>query len=242
MSSTVYKYRYYSIPDSAFKTVWSQTIPTSSNISPDSVTILDQVSTNIIQIKNDAANTKGNYMLDDFTIDIPANQSNIIVAKMYPYPISCYAIYSYPTQSNISDNFSCYSTPFPTMNLMSNIQPGQSNIKIPSVFTSYVNNGYKISLSNSSNSESLGKIININSNTNVLTTEYAPSNIYTTSDTFNIKAYFVNNIMIATQEKIIIGQGTLNGTFIPTNTRVVLDYNNNNNLAKKMTFHIEYMY
>jgi hypothetical protein len=241
MSSTVYKYRFYSITDSNFQTVWSQIVPSSSNIDPDSVTILDQISTNTVQIQNDTTNTKGNYMLDGFTVDIPG-QSNYLAIKQYPYPISCYSIYCYPTISNINDNFSCYSTPFPTINLTSNIQPGQSNIVIPGVFTSYINNGFKIGLSNSSTYESLGRIINVNSNTNILTTEYAASNTYNTSDTFDIKAYFVNNIMIASQDKIIIGQGTLNGTFVSANTHVVLEYNNNNSLSKKMTFHIEYVY
>jgi hypothetical protein len=237
----LYKYRYFSTLDSNFNNMWAETPPTGSNIDTNSITIIDQISDSLIQIQNDYNNTNGNYMLEGFTINVPA-QSNYTSFKIFPMPISCYNVYCYPTQSNVNDSFSCY-LPLPTVPVLGNVSIGSSNIPIPSALTSYVNVGYNVALSNSSNLEQIGRVISIDTSNNVLYTEYCSSNSYSyPNDQVVIKAYFVKDLLMPVVNQIIVGQGTLNGTFVPKNTPVLIEYSNNSCTEKKMTYHVEYMY
>lgn len=240
-SKTLYKYRYYSTDDSTFHTEWLENKPTGSHIDPLSITIIDQVSQELIQIQNDYNKTGGNYMLEGWNVQVPA-QSNYNTSKIYPFGISCYNVYCFPTESNIGDTFSAY-CPLPTVPVTLPVQVGSSNIAVPSAFTSAVNVGFYLSLKSSNATEDLGRVIYVNQVNNIVTTEYAASNAYSyPNDQISIKAYFVKDFHFPILHKYIVGEGTLNGTYIPPETPVFLEYKNNNCVEKKMAFQVEYMY
>lgn len=248
MGKTIYKYRYFCTSENMFKTVWSDTKPTKCSesadhlIDIDSITIIDQVSQNTIQIQNDPNNTKGHYMLDGVILNVPSH-SNYQYAISYPFSISCCSVYCYPTQSNLGDSVDCYFS-FPGIHPSSNISIGQSNIYVSQQFSVVADRGFDIMMTNSSNMQSLGRIIDINENvsTSTLTTEFAASNVFLSNDDLYMRVYFVRNLHFPVQSKYVIGQGTLNGTYIPSHTPIYIDYKNNDSKAKQMTFHIEYTY
>lgn len=246
MGKTIFKYRCYCVTEQAFKTTWSDTKITTCpdnnthTIDDDSVLILEHISQDVVQIQNDLNNTKGNYLLDGLTINVPA-QSNSLTIKSFPMPISCYAVYCYPTQSNVDDKINCYFT-LPTVPLMSNVSVGDSNFYVPSPYIMNAQTAFNVYLYNGSNTEALGKVLSINTSNNSILTEYAASNTYTTSNFLKTRGYFVRDVMFPFQEKYIIGQGTLNGTYIPANFPIFIEYDNHDCLEKKMTFHLEYTY
>jgi hypothetical protein len=239
-NTTLYKYRYYSFSDSNFHTEWLENKPQGSNIDPVSVTVIDQISQDLVQIRNDYNKTGGNYMLEGWNVQIPA-QSNYDYFKMYPMGISCYNVYCYPTQSNVGDSFSCY-CPLPTVPVVGQVLPGSSNIPVPGAIIPYINVGFNVALSNANGFEKLGHVININTSNNTITTEIASSNTYTYPDQVVTRSYFVDNLTIPVVTRFTVGEGTLNGTYVPANTPVYVEYKNNDSKEKTMTFHIEYMY
>lgn len=250
MGKTIYKYRVLCVTENAFNTTWSDTTPTKCPcdeahvIDEDSIVVIDQVSQNAIQVQNDTTNTKGHYMLDGLTFPISDTQPNTLYIKTVPMPISCYSVYCYPSQSNLGDSVNCYFS-FPPTNPIAATPVGSSNILLSPAFAALVDNGFNIYLApitNPAQQESLGRIIDVNEATGTITTEFGASNAYTTNDLLFTRVYFVKDLYFPVQDKYVIGQGTLNGTYVPKNTPIYIDYKNNNQQSKTMTFHIEYMY
>ena len=237
-SKTVYKYRYYDTDLLNFQTVWQESKPIGSNIDVISVTIIYQISKDLIQVTNND-DTKGHYMLEGLKVNIPGDTTKFITTKSFPTPISCYSVYCYPTASNVGDSISCY-IPLPIVSVSQNIIVGSSNVMIPEFLRSYIDTGFNISLSNMNGIESLGQVIDINNTT--LTTEYSTSNAYSIGDKIITKIYFVKDMYIPCIDKFTIGQSTLNGSYIHAKTPIIIEYFNNNSNAKVMTYHIEYTY
>jgi len=244
-NKTLYKIKFFCETEGIYKTVWSPVMPKycSSNIEhsidKSSMTIIDQVSTSLIQIQNNLNNTNGHYMLEGLNVSVPA-QSNYTYVKNFPMNISCGTVYGFPTLSNIGDLINCYVS-LPQTNPTQNISIGDSNINVPNTFIQYINIGNYLSINSESNYEHLGRVITINSNNNSIITEIASSNNYTVSNLIIPRVYFVKNLSIP-NEKFVIGQGIINGTYIPANAPVYIEYTNSDSQSKDMLFHIEYTY
>lgn len=237
-SKTIYKYRYFDTNLSEFAIVWQETAPVGSNIDTLSVTIIDQISESKTQIINNDK-TQGHYMMEGLNIQIPEGTLKQTTIKTFPMPISCYAVYCYPTECNINDHISC-SVPLPTSPIISNVPIGGSNITVPTQLSPYFDVGMNVSLSNSNITQSLGRIVNVSGD--VISTEIAASNEFAAGDKIISRVYFVKDMMFPVVNKYVIGQGTLNGTYIPAKTPVIIDYFNNNSNAKNIVFHLEYTY
>lgn len=237
-SKTVYKYRYFDTNTSDFAIVWQEFAPTGSNVDSLSVTIIDQISESQTQIINNDK-THGHYMMEGLNIQIPEGTSKYTTVKTFPMPISCYAVYCFPTDCNVNDQISCH-IPLPTSPILSNIPIGGSNITVPVPLSQYLDIGMNITLSNSNTTQNLGRIINVSEN--VINSEVAASNTFDAGDKIMTQIYFVKDMIFPVVNKYAIGQGTLNGTYIPAKTPIIIDYVNNNSNAKNMVFHLEYTY
>jgi hypothetical protein len=242
---TVYQYRYYCLTESNFKTVWSPQPPTSCTtdiadiIDLSSITIVDSISQNTVIIQNDPKNTGGNYMLKGITFTVPA-QSNYVFSSSCPVPISCLNVYCYPNDSNVNDMISVY-TKLPHLPLESNVDVGASNIWINPQVVDYIKKGYVVSLSNANSCDYLDVITDIMGNK--ITTVNASSNAYMVGNSmFDTKVYFAKNLVMPIAKTYTIGKGTLNGTYVPRDTNIYIDYTNNNTQQKDFTVHVEYTY
>jgi hypothetical protein len=242
---TVYQYRYYCLTESNFKTVWSPQPPTSCTtdiadvIDLSSITIVDSISQNTVIIQNDPKNTGGNYMLEGVTFTVPA-QSNYVFFTSCPVPISCLNVYCYPNEKNVNDMISVY-TKLPHFPISSNVNAGTSNIWVNPQVVQYLQKGYVISLSNANACDPLGIITDISGNQ--LTTEFASSNVYMSSESiFDTMVYFAKNIVMPIPKTYTIGKGTLNGTYVPRDTNIYVDYTSSNAQEKDFTLHVEYTY
>ncbi len=239
------KYRLYCTTEKSFQTVWQNTVPKSCPndhkhiIDENSITILDVVSTNLVTIENNFMSTGGNYRIEGFKFDIPATSNVYLYKTSKPIDVMCYNMYLNPTASNLNDTVSVFSQ-F-VIPLESTIHSGSSNIIISPTILNNLQCGYEITLSNATASSYLGIITSVNSNS--FDTEYCTSNLFHSNDYVYIRKYFGKNVFFPiVPQSYCIGQGTLNGTFVPKGTFMHVEYINNNIQNKQFAFSVEYMY
>lgn len=244
VSKKLNKYRLFCQTEGVFKTVWNNSEPkkcpdaAQHTIDPNSVTIVDAIVDNTVTIENNYVNTNGNYMMEGFQFQVPA-QSNYTFTTSKPFDVMCYNVYLHPTQSNVGDNVSLYAQ-F-TLPISGIVHSGESNVQIsPSLLTN-IQKGYDVTLSNATSCSHLGMVVSMD--TNSICTQYSASNTYRNNDTLVLRKYYGKSLSFPiVPNTYCVGQGTLNGTFIPASTPMYLDYNNVNLQPKPFVFHVECMY
>jgi len=91
-ATTIYKFRVYCSDESQYKYTWSDIVPTtcpsnsSHQIDANSITVVDQISTTQVQIKEESTPTGGNFGAT--SVKFTANPGLTTYVKKFNYPIS----------------------------------------------------------------------------------------------------------------------------------------------------------
>ena len=244
MSKIINRYRYFCITENAYCYVWSDSEPTkcanneSDTIDTTTITIVDAIESNSVNIVQELVPTGGNYRAESkkCILDGTATQNFDLSWK---YPISVINIDLISGNNNGDDIVNVYIGPNNTIGVLTNnLAINDTVLYVNSSVTTYINIGYIVSISGTH----LGECIAIDKTNGTITID-TPSTINVNSG--NYIQMIVNNIkqfLLKSNTNYLLGRKTIGTSSLPANTIVRINYTNTSLTAKEFVFTIEYLY
>jgi hypothetical protein len=198
------------------------------------------------RIKEEEVPTQGLYRCEFINYEI-TSQSNVIITKKYDYPINIINLTCFASTEHVGDSINTYIVPdTPIGFISSNAVIGESNFYVNDTTMKYIKKGLIYTLQNNNspyNSEELGEIVNINFDSNMITTKnYLSSNNFDAMCYSKIKGHAIKDLLVIKPCEISIGESKIGATFINSNMNLVLEYNNSNCQSKIFQVQVEYYY
>lgn len=250
--TTIYKWRLYCVTENTWiyyyldsSDITGPSLCSNDNahtINPNSISIIDTISQNVVAIKEESIETGGHYRCDGFTLSIPIN-SRATKQVSWPIQVSILTATYSSTQDNIGDIINMHSNPIVigTINATCNI--GSNSL---SVNATYINNfilGYELILNNGTNSDFLDIITGIDKINNVITFKTAITHQFNSGTPIYIQRRVILDNYIGISSQITLGRNKLQGTYIAANTVLNIEYTNTSlTSAKNFNFEIQYLY
>lgn len=244
----IYKWSLWCITEQAIKYVWSdikpQVCPTDHvhEIDPETPSIMDQMSQNLVKIKEENIVTGGNFKCETRKIQVNANSTNFMDIS-FKYPISVYNFGFNIKNENEGDMIEVQIAPNTLVGIfIADSLVGSNKVNVSSTAINHIMAGYHVSTNIGGNNIDLGFVIAINKDQSELTlSQTLPENIFTNMPIFmTIKV--IENYEIGPAGSYIIGEGKIGGFSIPANTIIRVIYNNLSDVDVTAVAKFEYSY
>lgn len=247
--STVNLYRIYCETDDQYEQAWSENILTqcpvnnTHTVTANSVQLLNSVSNSIVEIKDLNSNVGGDFRIETKKITAPVGESTHDYS--WKIPIRVHGIKFVTVDEHKGDIINNDVAPDTLIgSITSDVAIGDDVISVTTSVIQSVKLGYYITLDDGVNSESLGYVTSINTNTNEITTELQASNSYLASTPTNVYMTLrhVINYEIGEPQTHSLGDMKIGGALLDANTISRVRYINNGASPKDFIFSLEYMY
>jgi hypothetical protein len=245
--SAVYKYRLYCIEEGIYVETWSETEPTMCPNDHGDRTINSGLTTIIESREVDPViateNSVGDFETTHIKMDIPSGTPGEISEHdvVWPMDILLWRTLLTPTSDMTGDEITVTAAPETTVGALtatSGIGTTVFNVNPESM--QYYKRGYVLTLDDTINKESLGRIINIDSIGNTVTTENATTFSFNAGTMAKISIYILRNIYIHNTNVIDIGSKGMKGKMVPAGTILRVYYTNNSGTSKTFRWRPEY--
>ena len=119
-----------------------------------------------------------------------------------------------------------------------------TTLNVSSTVISYIKVGFNVNLTDGINSDNIGDVIEINSDTSTIIVNGAPQHNYNdTSPTYvQMSILYMDNVKLGPPMNYPIGEAKIGSSYVPAGTIIQSKYINNSNVDKKLFAYIEYLY
>jgi hypothetical protein len=245
----LYKYRVYCKSEKCFHTVWNSTPPISCpininhEIDEETITIIETFKRDNITISNVDEQTKGYFLVETKTFDVPADTPVSKFTFSYKFPVAVYRATIITGSEHNGDSLSIVISPdTPIGVLTTDIEKEQKTFGVSSTVIQNAVVGFYMAITDGTNYDDLGVLTFIDYDKNEITVENAPTTKYVAGDYILLNVHIVKNLQLPYPYKYDMGSGVLSGKPIPPNTISQITYNNSNGLSKKLYVTFEYTY
>lgn len=241
------QYKVYCNDECTYHTAWYPAMPMTCPVSyrhsidpAKTIKITSRpVDVTLVRIQEENTLTNGNFRYESFTFACPSNcvTSNNIV---FPYAINILSTQTTTTSDNTDDILDVIVVPKnPILGItISNISPGESNIFVSNTVLNYMNHGFQCIIG----TDNMGEVHAVNIDSNMITTQYASSNTYTTPTYVKTNIPIVKNLKFKAPTTYNVGGGKIGASYLPAGTTMKALYTNNSSNNKEFTVNIEYLY
>jgi hypothetical protein len=164
---------------------------------------------------------------------------------MFPYPVAIMSVKVVTKEYNDLDIFDNYTiVPWPIGIVTSNVNIGDSSIKVSNTVIQYINRGLTVTLSNNINSECIGECIKMYNN-RIITSLPTTYEYLASSPTYiMVKAHNIKNLILHKEVPfLLLGESKVGGSIVPLGLQNYIYYNNlSSNVDKDFSVVLEYMY
>ena len=161
----------------------------------------------------------------------------------FPYPVCVYATTIYPTADNIGDVFDVCTAPDTVVGVIQDdISVGATGLEIGSVAPLAV--GYYVNITDGVNTDSLGEIIDIDTNLNTIefSTPTVNSFLAATPSYVRIGIPRLEGVLMVSTQPQVLGTTILDSATVPANTTIRIHYTNNGLTPTDLTFSVDMDY
>lgn len=248
--TTIYQWRIRCTTDNKFEYVWNPDKPTKcpSNINhaidSTKTTVVDRIDPNFIRIQEESTPTGNNFKIETKVLTSPG----VGISKLdirWPFPVSIFSASFVGTTDHVGDVFNVDVSPNTTIGVLTaNVSTGDTILNVTPTVIEYLNIGRKVKISDGTNVNNLGYVININEANNQITVDTAVVNNFSaTSPTYVIMTVkLIEDFEIGPPWEYEFAKRKIGGTYVPANTLIQLSYDNKTNTPKKLIFAIEFTY
>lgn len=250
--ATETQYKVYCSNEQQYFTFWNKTIPTNCpndyrhKIDAAETIKLDTRNLEIqpVYIQQEGSATNGSYRYKCIKFNCNSNgetEHDII----FPYPVTILQAETQTNETHRGDKLDLY---FVTSNnilgtLSSNLPVGDSNLFVSNSVVNNMANGFECIITNGSNTENLGEVINVCPHSNLISTEYCSSNEYNANSYIKYRLPIIEDMWITDPRTYTVGQKKITGSSLPANTYLQMHYSNSSpNSNKELIVSLEYMY
>lgn len=253
MSKAIYKYRVYCITEADYIETWAMTEPTvCPNVNTDTIdqtswTIVDKVSEEVVQVKEEDTPTGGHFIAECLDFDVPASAGDHNFDLSWPINIAILSTSVAATDGNVGDKIEVMGSPDTVIGgITADVNVGDTTINVQPTIFAYAKVGYNVSLLNASNGQisQLGRILSMDPVAGTVIMETASDKAHSAAAPtyFRITVCRIHNFRFAISGLYTIGVAKIGASYLPANTPVRVIYNNVDGLAKKLAFYVEYLY
>ena len=194
---------------------------------------------NLVRIQEENTLTNGNYRYESFELNCASNSDTVKNIK-FPYPINILTTIATTNEEHKGDCLNVSVIPHnPIVGVtVSNLNPGESNIFVSNTVLNYLSPGFHCIIGN----ENMGEVQTINVENNMITTEYAASNLYNYQTYVKMNANIIKNLKFTNPMTHNIGGGKIGASYLPANAILKATYTNTSSNVKDFVVHFEYLY
>lgn len=189
--------------------------------------------------------TQGLYSAQSLIIDVSAGESEKITDFTWPYDIALMSGTLGVSEDMIGDDFTIDIGPNTLVGaLIAPLNVGDTSIYVSPTVLENIKKGFYVGLYNLSGDTGveISQVIEKNDANSSLTLK-APSDVSANAGSYiAMCAKLIPNLYLHSIDKIEIGKDLPTGQRIPKNLPVRVHYHNNNGVAKKISFFVEYLY
>lgn len=244
MSRKLLKYRVYCNTEDKYEYIWNDTTPlvcpsnSAHNIDTNTITIVDTLETNSVNIIQESIITGGNYRTEGKKMTIQANSTEIQDFS-WPYNISALTITFYTNSNNENDILNSYIAPNTVIGILTdNVSISNTVLRVNSTVIDNIKIGYQIIINN----QIIGECIDINKINNTITSSDAVTENYNIGTYIQMTVNPIKDFILKSNTLYEFARKTIGASSIPANTVIQLKYQNNTDEVKDLFFSIEYMY
>lgn len=213
--------------------------------------IMEKIYNNTMRIEEEIIETGGNIQFKSFQFDIPSGATGSVTdfESSFPHPISMISTHLLISNDNVGDCLEAdigHHTTIGTIteDVSSGITGGTTGFGVSQTVIDNLNLGYYVTLTDGTNTDELGKCIMIDKINKKISTEIATTNSFSASTPTYLQqsVKMIDTLHIVNNQNIILGADKIGSSHVPANTIGRFRYTNNDGLAKKFTFLIQYLY
>jgi hypothetical protein len=245
----VYKWRIYCETDSQWEYKFTDNetpitvCPSNSGhtVNPNSVSIIDTVSSSRVQIKEEEISTGGRFRVHGYTITAAPNTVTSTEVS-WDYPVSVLAVYFKPGEVHRGDVLNVHVGPSTAVGTVSaNAVIGDTTFTIDTPVLDQFVEGLTLHVTDGVSTSYLGDIIEVSGN--VITTKY-PVTYDITAGTSGVKisSNMMRDFEIGYTGDYTFGLSKLSSSYVPIGFSAVASYQNNSNVEKRFAYYVEYLY
>lgn len=237
-SATVYEWR---DEDEAAPTVCKN--DHSHTLVANSVRIDTTQSPNVYKVKEESIPTGENFKTETIVISTPAS-SSATVEKSWKYPVGVLSMCYVSDSTNLGDNLEMEIAPDTTIGVVSSpVGIGDTVISVSSTVLEYTMKGYYLKISDGTNTDDLGIVLDVDKNAGTVTVDAPTTNAFAAGVSAIIQTIkMVENYEIGPPFEYTVGDSKIGASHVPANTVVRARYINNGLVEKKLVVKIEYLY
>lgn len=251
MSATVYNWKLLCTTESAYKTVWSETAPTTCptntahTISGSSVTIIDQRGDNIVTIKEEDIPTQGHFQFTVIKL-VTAPNTTSTTNIVFPININVITVDIQTEESHRGDNMSWYVLPNYTIGVLtSDASIGNTTLNVSPTVAQAIGLGYVLTITDGVHTDIMGLCTAVDKIANTVTGQYALTHDFSASSPTFVKMSiaYVNNMELGTPQKFSVGASKIGTSYLPKNVPLVANYTNVSSTDTKTLYvYIQFLY
>lgn len=242
------RYRVYCNTESQYVYDWNDKSPltcpnnSSHSIDSPSITIVDTVKSQSVNIIQEAGPTGGNYSCESYSFSIPPGQT---VSQNYSWPfnISISSVHFTTDNSHVGDLITSVIAPGTTLGVTtSTVKAGDTKIGVSASVIQNIQKGMSVALTDGTNISNLAKVYVIDSVNNVIQCQTPAQSGY--SSGVAVQACFQNiRMQLGPPQSYILGTNQIKSAFLPANTILNVQYiNQDPNIPKNFLFFLQYYY
>lgn len=248
MSRSINNYRFYCRTESAFVYDWNTITPTkcpndtTHTIDPNSISIIDSITSNSVNIIQSSPSINDNYRVESIYISIKPNELYTSLFS-WPFNVGILTVNWNSGENNRGDIVNCYISPNTTIGAITqDIHQGDTVIHVsPSVLT-YISKGYNVNITDGIQNLNLEQCIDTNSIDNTITVQNQVSTSMKAGSAVQMTIHNIKNIILTEPSQMRLATKHLSSSFLPANTQIKFTYQNNSNTAKTFCVFYEYLY
>ena len=213
---------------------------------PNAVQIVkSEILTEHIKFVEAGDTTQGMYAAQSIIIDVSAGESEKIVDFKWPYDIALMSGTLGVSEDMLGDDFTIDIGPNTLIGaLIAPLNVGDTSIYVSETVLSNIKKGFYIGLYNAGGDTGteIAQVIDRDDANSALTLS-SPSDVSANiGSPIAMCAKLIPNLYLHSIDKIEIGKDLPTGQRIPKNLPVRVHYHNNNSVAKKISFFVEFLY
>jgi len=244
---TLYNWRIYCNEDNRYEYTWLEyyELPPDycskyhkHSVDKSNVQLVKKKITNNFEINEEPISTQNKFRFDYFSFVPVANVITEYTVK-FNYPISPLKFKINFKDSNVGDQLTAIISP-KTLISKTSTSVAQNTNTINVYDSTLFVIGYYIFIEN----DNYGIILDIDHTTKTITFENSTTKTYIIDTNISMEGVFINNIEIPKNMKTFTCGDAKIGviTYLPTQTELLIQYNNKENYDKYFSFYIEYLY
>ena len=246
----VYYYRLKCITEDDLVYVWNTEAPivcpndNTHTIDVNSITKINSVSSDIVEIKEETIPTGGNYKAETVIINTNANETSI-TDKTWIIPINMFAVYFITTTEHDGDNLIVEIAPDTIIGaITSDVNVNDTIIHVNDTVLDNLYIGYHVKLDDLTNSDDCGMVTHIDKINKTITINTPTTQTFSISTPTYIRQTIrmIDNFELSPSTKYSLGTTTIGGSYVPTGIIARVKYVNNSSNPKKLRINVEYLY